>query len=167
MLTKLAADQGKLRPDGLYAFADEAQLDEVLAQTALEDIWYIAANRARRLRELGIANGLALKRADIARMRRLMTLLVAHVVAELRGISAIPLRTVAPPRKEIMCARAFGHRINDLEEMQQAIATYTAAAARRLWAGQQVCSVMSVSVMTNAFREDLPQHYVSCLVSLP
>ncbi|MBA3824187.1 MAG: hypothetical protein H0X24_09875 [Ktedonobacterales bacterium] len=117
VLSKLATSVGKTTAEGCYAFANEAQIDQVLAATALEDIWYIAGQRAKKLRALGIENGLMLKQSDIARMRRLMTLPVAHVVAELRGISAIPLRTVAPPRKESMCARAFGHRINDLREM--------------------------------------------------
>lgn len=167
VLSKLAADQGKSLPDGVYALTSEEQIDAVLRHTALEDIWYISTNRARRLREMGIADGLMLKQADLAHIRRVMTVPVARVVAELRSIQAMPLQTVAPPRKEVMCARAFGHLVNDLEEILQAVATYTAAAARRLWTHHQMCGTLSISLMTNSFRTDLPQHQVSCLVSLP
>jgi DNA polymerase V len=167
VLTKLAADQGKQVPEGIYALTSEEQIDEVLRRTTLEDIWYIGPQRARRLISMGIANGLQLKYADLARIRRVLHVPVARVVCELRGITALPLQTEGRPRKEVMCARSFGHPVNELRDMQQAVASYTAAAARRLWAHHQVCGTLSVSLMTNAFRADLPQHHATCLVPLP
>ena len=165
--SKLAADYAKRMPDGVRAFDNEQELERILAMTPCSAIWYIGEARARQLRaHFDIYNGLQLMRADLVQIRRVLHVPVARIVCELRGIPALPLRTTAPPRKEIMCARAFGRLVTDLHELQQAVASYTAAAGRRLNAHRQVCSTLSISLMTNSFRQDLPQYHASCLVPL-
>lgn len=168
VISKLAANYGKRSPDGVYMFDNENVLDRILALTPCQDIFFIGEARARQLRaQFDIYTGLQLKHADIARIRRVLHVPVARIVCELRGIPALPLQNSAPPRKEIMCARAFGRLVTDVREIQQAVASYTAAVGRRLNAQRQVCRTLSISLMTNSFRQDLPQYHASCLVPLP
>jgi DNA polymerase V len=165
VLSKLASHVAKSLPEGVHGFADAAAADDILSITPCDEIWYVGPARSRQLREeMGITSGLQLKRADIIRIRRRLHVPVARIVCELRGIPALPLHTSAPARKEIMCARAFGKLVTTLADLQEAVARYTADATRRLLAGHQVCGTLSVSLMTNGFRTDLPQYRASCIV---
>jgi DNA polymerase V len=167
VLAKLAADQAKTTSEGIWMFDQETGIDQVLAATTTEDIWYIGTQRAKTLKErFGITTGLQLKRADIVRIRRALHVPVARVVCELRGISALPLQTIAPPRMEIVCARSFGRSVTSLPELCEAAAAYTAAATRRLWQQHSLVATLCVSLMTNRFREDQPQYHASCVVHL-
>lgn len=167
VLAKLAAELAKDHPEGVRALANPAEIDQVLTQTPTTDLWGIGPARARALREMAIYTALHLKQADLAQIRRRLHVPVARIVCELRGIPALPLQTNYPPRREIVCARVFGQPLRTVEALGQAVATYAAAAARRLYAQHSVASTLSVSLMTNPFRPDQPQQHSSVITHLP
>src|SRR5216684_7690439 len=57
-----------------------------------------------------------------------------------------------------MCAKSFGRPIEHLEELEQAVATYTARAAEKLRKQGSVTAHISVFLHTNSFRPDQPQY---------
>src|SRR5216684_153198 len=57
-----------------------------------------------------------------------------------------------------MCAKSFGRPIEHLEELEQAVATYTARAAEKLRKQGSVTAHISVFLHTNYFRPDQPQY---------
>lgn len=58
--TKLTMEIAKKRPDGVYRFKDEQELDAYLSQLPTEEIFGINARRAQRLRARHIHTGLDL-----------------------------------------------------------------------------------------------------------
>src|SRR5271165_1725077 len=161
VLAKLAAEIAKDLPNGVRMFNNMADVDQVLASIPPEELWGIGPARGRALREMQITTALQLKQADLGWIRRRLHVPVARMVCELRGIPAMPLQTFAAPRKEILCARAFGKPLHTIDALCQAMATYAAIAARRLYAQHAVTSTIGISLMTNPFRVDQAQHHCS------
>ncbi len=57
-----------------------------------------------------------------------------------------------------MCAKSFGRPLEQLEELEQAVATYTARAAEKLRKQGSVAAHISVFLHTNYFQPDQPQY---------
>jgi DNA polymerase V len=80
----------------------------VLAAVPVEDVWGITAGFGGRLRQIGIADALALSLAEPRRLRQRFGVVVERVGWELRGRSCLPMECVAPPRQQVMVSRSFG-----------------------------------------------------------
>lgn len=136
----------------------EQELDALLAQVEIEDVWGIGRKYALFLNNYGITSAKELKYADEKWIRRYLTVTGERIVFEFRGISCIPLEMERPPKQGIMCAKTFGTDITKGEEMQEAVATYAARAAEKLREQDSLASSLTVFIKTNAFRKDLPQY---------
>jgi DNA polymerase V len=92
-----------------------------------------------------------------------------RTVLELRGIACLPLGTLAKPRKGIMHAKSFGRPLELLEELEEAVATYTARAAEKLRKQGSVAACINVFLHTNQFQADQPQYAndVSRVIQVP
>ncbi len=99
-----------------------------------------------------------LKYADQDWIRKHLTVVGERTVLELRGIACLPIESNAKPQKAIMNAKSFGRPIEHLEELEQAVATYTARAAEKLRKQGSVTAHISVFLHTNSFRPDQPQY---------
>jgi DNA polymerase V len=136
----------------------EQELDALLAQVEIEDVWGIGRKYALFLNNYGITTAKELKYADEKWIRRYLTVTGERIVFEFRGISCIPLEMERPPKQGIMCAKTFGKDITKLEEMQEAVATYAARAAEKLREQDSLASCLTVFIKTNSFKKDLPQY---------
>jgi DNA polymerase V len=166
VLAKLATDKlAKKNGEGI-AVLDEANLADELAHTPVGDIWGIGSQRASKLRGFAIYNGLQLARMDVGCIRRLFDVSVARIVCELNGINALPLKTMYPPRRQLVCARNVGRPVMMLHEVQEIAATYAVAVGHRMLSQHSMTDTLSLFITTNRFREDLPQHHASCVVHL-
>jgi DNA polymerase V len=90
-----------------------------------------------------------------------------RTVMELRGVTCIPLETNARPKKGIMTAKSFGRSVESREELEEAVATYTARAAEKLRKQASAASCISVFIHTSAFQKDAPQYGNSLTRILP
>ncbi len=158
-LTKIANEIVKTDPQyqGVLdlSLLPEQDIDELLSQVAIEDVWGIGEKYAQFLRNYGIVSARHLKHADEKWIRRYLTVTGARMVFELRGISCIPIETERPPKQMIMCAKTFGREITTLEEMQEAIATYTARAAEKLREQDSLTSCLTIFIRTNSFNQTI------------
>lgn len=167
VMTKLAMLISKKRADGVYAFKNEEELDAYLAQLRTEEIFGISTRRAQRLRAGGIYTGLELKRANERWVKQELGVVGLRIVYELRGIPCLPLEESPGPRKQLMCARAFGQDIGDLPVLQDAVANYTITVAERLRRQGSVSRVVGVWLATNPFQANQPQESRSATITLP
>jgi DNA polymerase V len=170
-LTKVAAEIVKKQPEYLgvlsIAHVAEAELDELLEGIGVEDVWGIGHRYAAALRGRNIYTARDLKYADPYWIRRHLTVVGARTVLELRGISCIPLETKVKPKKGIMSSKSFGRPIDQLQELEEAIANYTARAAEKLRDQDSLVLCINVFIQTNAFQKDAPQYSKSISKTLP
>jgi len=145
----------------------EDKLDQMLAKVAIEDVWGIGRKYSLFLGNYGITTAKHLKDADQKWIRRYLTVVGERIVLELRGISCIPLETERPPKKGIMCSKTFGKDITTLDELTEAVATYTARAAEKLRQQDSLAASLTVFIRTNTFNPNLPQYSNSFTCTIP
>ena len=93
----------------LAALSDE-EVDTLLSQVAIQDVWGIGRKYAGFLQNHGIMTAKDLKYADEQWIRKYLTVTGHRIVLELRGISCIPLEIVRPTKKGILCAKPLDKR---------------------------------------------------------
>lgn len=152
---------------GALLLLDEVAQDAALARIELTDLWGIAGRLAARLKAIGIATPLDLKRGDPWLIRERLGVVTMRLALELRGVPCLDLEREIPDRKSIMASRSFGRPVATLAEMREAVVSYTARAAEKLRRQQLATAHLMVFVETNRFRPDEAQHYATRPVRLP
>lgn len=170
-LAKIATEIVKTDPayEGVLDLTQlsKEELDALLAKVAIEDVWGIGPKYSLFLGNYGITTAKHLKDADQKWIRRYLTVVGERIVLELRGVSCIPLETERPPKKGIMCSKTFGKEITTLDELTEAVATYTARAAEKLRQQDSLAGSLTVFICTNTFNQNIPQYSNSFTVSIP
>jgi DNA polymerase V len=168
-LAKLANRLAKHSDDaeGVVDLTVSQHQDNVLASIPVKDIWGIGRSYTRLLQSNGICTALALRDADDRWIRQQMGVVGIRIVWELRGISCLPLELHPPAKKSLMVSRSFGRPITSLDEMREAVATYTTRAAEKLRRHQLTAGILTVFLMANLFKEDEPQYANSIKMTLP
>jgi len=141
--------------------------DQWMASNPVGEVWGVGRRISKRLESMGINTVLDLRRADPEHIRRAFNVVLQKTIEELNGTSCLPLELMAPAKQQIMSSRSFGQPVCDLDELEEAVATYISRAAEKLRAQQSVAGTVTVAIMTNRFKEYAPQYHRSLVVSLP
>lgn len=152
-IAKIAGDIAKKTPDGVFDLSDEKLREEVLEKTDIIDIWGINKRSTLKLHELGIFNAKQLRDMDMRSARKLLTVVGARLVGELRGNSCLPLELVAPRKKNICCSRSFATEVRSLSEMQESVINFLSTAAEKMRGQRLIATSLNLFIETNLFRE--------------
>ncbi len=115
-----------------YSLLGQQEQDELLSGIEVGEVWGIGRRLSERLARMGIATVKDLRDADTKTVRRQFSVVVERTVLELRGVSCLDLEEVAQAKQEIVSSRSFGKLAVKLDDLQQAVASYTARAAEKL-----------------------------------
>lgn len=132
--------------------------DGWLERLPVAKVWGIGRAHAARLGERGIVTARGLKYADRGWVRQQMGVVGERLVLELQGLSCMELEEVSPAKKNVCCAKSFGHPLTEFEDVMEALACYVARASEKVREQGSVASSMQVFLMTNPHRPDEPQH---------
>jgi DNA polymerase V len=156
VLAKIANHVAKKHPqfNGVFDLAACDQPDEILRTFAVEDVWGIGRRYAKWLRVHGITTALQLRDTYDGLIQRKMGVIGLRLLNELRGISCLPLELCPAAKKETCVSRSFGQPVETLQELREAIATYTARAAEKLRQQQQAATRMQVFARTSLFEDE-------------
>lgn len=165
-LAKVANKVAKKTPAGVLALLDEREIDERLAKMEVEDVWGIGPRHAEFLHVHKIHTALALKHAPDRWIKQHLHVTGLRTVLELRGISCLPLDEAPQPKKQIAVTRSFGHVVESLTELKEAIAFYVTRAAEKLRHQHSLVSVLGAFIATNPFQPEQPQYARSCTIHL-
>ena len=156
-LAKIANRAAK-KAGGLCVVADP---ESVLRDLPLDGIWGIAGRLGKRLEALGLKTALDLARADRRIIRAKFGVVVERIVLELNGISCLALEEVSPDKKNICCSRSFGHPIESIDELAEAVASFASRGGEKLRRQGLAASAVHTFVLTNVHRQDRPQYSAS------
>jgi DNA polymerase V len=167
-LAKLANRRAKRSPEaqGVIALTAPGEIEAILSQTPIEDIWGIGPGYTRRLHAHEIRTALQLRDVNDRWVRQELGIVGLRLVWELRGISCLPLERCPPPKQSVMVSRSFGRPITTLIDMREAVATYMTRAAEKLRRHHVAAGVLTVFLMTNRFTDE-PQYSNSVTLPLP
>jgi len=133
----------------------------VLENLPMDGIWGIAERLGRRLETLDIKTALDLAHADRRVIRAKFGVVVERIVLELNGVSCLALEEVIPDKKNICCSRSFGHPIESIEELAEAVACFASRGGEKLRRQKLAASAVHTFILTNVHRPDRPQYSVS------
>jgi DNA polymerase V len=158
-LAKIANRVAKRTPDigGVFDLLACPDRDALLGRIAVEDVWGIGPNHARRLKQHGITTALQLRGADDQWIRKHLGIVGLRLVMELRGVSCLDLEQCPSPKQSLTCSRAFGTLISTLAEMEEAVSVYTSRVAEKLRRERLAATVLTVCLSTNEYKEG-PQY---------
>ena len=169
-LAKLANHVAKKRDQyqGVFDYSrlSQGQQDELLAGIQASEVWGIGHRLSERLARLGINTVKDLRDADTKTLRRQFSIVVERTVLELRGVSCLDLEEVAQAKQEIISSRSFGKLVVKLDDLQQAVASYTARAAEKLRRQHSVAGAIQVFLQTNPHKTGEPQYHPSIVIPL-
>lgn len=150
---------------GVLDLTDSPYLDVALERTPVGKVWGVGPAYAKLLCERGITTALALRSVDTNWARKMMTVVGARIVMELRGVSCLPLDTCPPAKKSITNSRSFPAAIDNLDEVREALASFTTRAAEKLRRAGLAASVVTVFIQTGQHSPG-PQYANSATVEM-
>jgi len=150
-LAKLAnyiAKKNKKITGCVSILATSEQQREALQQTRLNNIWGIGRANASKLFNMGITSGweLATMREEWA-YAQLGGVVGVRLIKELRGEQAVDMKKELVEKKMIATTRMFGSPVDNIDDIKEAVATYTSRAAEKLRRQYSAAKVVSVFIV--------------------
>ncbi len=143
--------------NGVFNLLEEKDIDRLLVRVPVDDIWGIGRQYSKFLVDNNIFTAYDLKNSNDEWIDKYLTSVGHKTVLELRGQSCIDLDMIIAPKKGIVSSKSFGKPVSTLQEMEEAVATYTTTAVKKLRKQNSVASIISVFISTNRFKET-PQY---------
>ena len=145
---------------------EEDAVDQLLAATAVGEVWGVGRRIGAQLQETGITTVLDLKRLDPATVRRRWSVVLERTVRELNSMPCIGFDEVPANKKEIACTRSFGYPVMELRHLQDALTEFTGRAAQKLRNQGSRTSQVLCFIRTSPFRTQDAQYSRSIVIKL-
>ena len=167
-LTKVANRIAKKFPqlEGVYAIDTDEKRIKALKWLAIEDVWGIGRQFAKKLKAKGVNKAYDFTVLPDEWVRKEFTVVGLRLKKELEGISAIELEDVQT-KKNIATTRSFDKTYSDKAYIEERVATFAATCAEKLRNQNSNCNIITVFIFTNRFQVDKPQYYQSINVTIP
>lgn len=159
-LAKAAQHASKVWRDKTGGVVDLRRPDAVewlLRRMPVEDVWGIGRRMRDHLASEGISTAWQLSQAEPRTMGRKYSVVLERTIRELRGQSCIELEQHPPDKQTICSSKMFGQRVNTIEGLGQALATYIHKAAEKLRKQRSLCCVLRIGIQTS-FHGDGPKY---------
>ena len=170
-LAKLANHIAKKHPRSRGVFNDndlsEAQRSRLFGRIDVGEVWGVGRRLSSRLAVHGIRTVQDLRQAHVPSLRAEFGVVMEKTQRELNGLSCIDLQEVQADKQQIIASRSFGSIVEDVDVLKDAVSMFVANACAKLRAQGSHASVIQVFLMTNRFRQDLPQYMPSLVVPVP
>ncbi|MCX7846365.1 MAG: Y-family DNA polymerase [Dictyoglomaceae bacterium] len=148
----------------IFSLLDK-DVDEILKDFPVEDIWGIGKRYENFLKSKGIDTAYKLKNLPDKFIKKYMTIVGLKLVWELRGISCIEFEEMPAPKKSITTSRSFGLDIENLEDLEEAISNFITISTEKLRRQKTLTSCVQVFLMSNPFK-NTPQYFNEISVPL-
>jgi len=140
--------------NGVMSLIDmsETEIDELLKQIEVGDVWGIGRQYSKKLIEENILTAYDFKYANPKFIQKIMTINGLKTQSELKGISCIPIEYEVKDKKGICSSRSFGKLTSSFKELSEALSTYATTASEKLRNQNSKCGRVTIFIRTNHFR---------------
>lgn len=143
----------------------DEQREKALKVLPIEEVWGIGWRGQSKCEYYGIKTAWDFAEKSESWVRKVFTITGVRTWNELRGASAIT--TVLTGDKQTICtSRSFDGMEHEVGRLEMFVSNYAAHCAQKLRAQKSVCSMVTVFIQTNHFRQDLPQMDAGLTVTL-
>lgn len=151
VLSKVAnrlAKKNKQATNCVLVLNSKRKIEQALQRTPIDDIWGIGFQYAEKLKSLNILTGYDLSLKDTSwAQKQLGGVTGMRLVRELKGIVSSGMEEERLNKKMIATTRMFGSPVTKLEDIKEAVATYTTRAAEKLRRQYSAANIISVFVV--------------------
>jgi len=156
------------RFDNVFVMDSEQKRIECLKRTPIKNVWGLGGRLSDSLinKNINTAYDFIINLTQ-KQARSLYNVDLERTWCELNGEVCYELETVEPDRKGISVSRAFEKEIESLDEIRQAVATYTAVCAENLRSQKSYATSISVYLETNRFKKQFGAYNPDRSIKLP
>ena len=126
------------------------KIEEALQSTPVKEVWGVGYQYAQKLVEMhAVFTAYDLtKRTDQWAHKNLGGVTGVRLIKELQGEPVNGIEKELTVKRMIATTRMFGHAVNNIADIKEAVATYASKAAEKLRRQQSAASIVSVFVVT-------------------
>ncbi len=159
-LAKLANGAAKCAAanGGVVDLCDPLQRQQLFKQTPVGEVWGVGRRTRDKLQAIGVCTVADLAGSSPEKIRRRFSVNLQRTVYELNGQPCFTLESSPANKHQILCSRSFAQRITTLDELREAVCTYTARAAEKLREQGQKARQITVFIRTGGY-STTERHY--------
>ena len=170
-LAKLANHYAKKHQSETHGVMDLStlsmhQLTNLLQNIPVEEIWGIGRESARKLYIKRVKTVFDFMGKDVRWIKEFLHEPGVATWHELHGTMMYDLDTAPHQQKSVMSTRSFGRPVKEMQELSEALSTYTARAAEKLREQKLNTRELTIFIRTNRFSKTQPQYHISQHISL-
>ncbi len=166
-LSKVANHIAKKTKAGVTSLIGIENLDPILEKVEINDVWGVGRQLTKFYQKNGIYNAKQLKNKSNTWIKKCSNVLSSRTAMELRGISCIELEKTASKRKSCVVSRSFGKRVENFQELKEAVASYCLNASEKLRSENLVAKALTVFVRTSPFQRNFGYYSNSKTIDFP
>ena len=153
-LSKAANHIAKKEKTGVINFTNSKQIDNLLAEIKINDVWGVGRQLTKFYIKNGINTAYQLKNISNSWIKKNTNVFGSRTAMELKGISCISLEMHQEKRKNCCVSRSFGKKVTELEELKESITTHCLNAAEKIRIDKQGAKKITVFIRTSPFQRD-------------
>jgi DNA polymerase V len=145
-LANFTAKKKLIDDTGLCDFVNYPYLETLLHKIDVAEVWGIGQAHAKFLHKYNIKSVADLKNTNLHWLRKQLKTPGVKTALELGGEKCFHLKDnmKAKPRKNILTSRSFGNKTRDLNQLEQALASFVTIAAKKLRDQGSKCQYVTV-----------------------
>ena len=166
-LSKVANHIAKKKQSGVTSFIGIENIDSILEKVEINDVWGVGKQLTKFYHKSGIYNAKQLKNASNTWIKKSSNVLSSRTAMELRGIPCIDLEATSSKRKSCVVSRSFGQRVENFQELKEAIASYSLNASEKIRSESLVTKSITVFIRTSPFQSRFGYYSNSKTIDFP
>ena len=166
-LSKVANYIAKKKQSGVTSFIGIENIDSILEKVEINDVWGVGKQLTKFYHKSGIYNAKQLKNVSNTWIKKSSNVLSSRTAMELRDIPCIDLEATSSKRKSCVVSRSFGQRVENFQELKEAIASYSLNASEKIRSESLVTKSITVFVRTSPFQNRFGYYANSKTIDFP
>ncbi|WP_372904017.1 Y-family DNA polymerase [Rhodohalobacter sp.] len=161
-LAKLANEAAKsnIKWGGVMALRSKRDHRNLLKSTEVDDIWGVGKNYSKTLQKYGVYTAWDLIQQPDSWIRSKTKVTGLRTAWELRGHSCLEIEHALDQRKGILSSRSFGRPVYDLNNLIEAVSSFTERASEKLRNQESLCGMITVTLVTDKYSNpELPYKF--------
>ncbi len=152
-LSKVANHIAKKKKSGVVSLIGVENIDPILEKVEINDVWGVGRQLTKFYHKNGIYNAKQLKNKSNTWIKKSSNVLSSRTAMELKGIPCIGLEVVSSKRKSCVVSRSFGKRVENFQELREAVAGYSLNASEKIRSESLVAKSITIFVRTSPFQD--------------
>ena len=149
----------KYKKSGAFILDNQEIIEKALKFTAVEDIWGIGKNYAKKLKEYRVNTAYDLTCIEESWIKKNFSVVGLRIVQELKGINCLEIESEYKKKKNICTSRSFGQPVSDYNKRKEALSTFAVRCCEKLRKQRTCSSEIRVFIYTNPFNPRHKQYY--------